>query len=148
MRHRSKLAVLVSATFLLSALLAGCGGGGGSENDSGNGSGGDGQGGGGQQQESEKQARETKIAIGDVVAVQPDKRRMVVQPSQEAENAERVVVNVRKNAEITLGGEKAEMSDVATGQQAQAEYVTKNDRNRAISVQLFETEGGGGNGSN
>jgi hypothetical protein len=48
---------------------------------------------------------------------------------------------VRKTAEITLGDEKAEMGDIAEGQQAQAEYVVKNDVNRAVSVQLFEAEG-------
>jgi hypothetical protein len=33
------------------------------------------------------------------------------------------------------------MGDVAEGQQAQAEYIVKNDVNRALSVQLFEAEG-------
>lgn len=120
---------------LLAALLAGCGG---------DGQSGGSQEGGGQQdqqQESKKQAQETKIAIGNVVAVQPDRRRMVVQPSQEAEGTEKIAINVRKTAEIMLGGEKAEMGDVAEGQQAQAEYVVKNDVNRAVSVQLFEAEG-------
>ena len=117
---------------LLVALLAGCGGGqpGGSQE------------GGGQQdqQESKKEARETKIAVGDVISVKPDRRRMVVRPSRQAEGAEKIALNVRKTAEITLGGEKAEMGDVAEGQQAQAEYVVKNDVNRAVSVQLFEAE--------
>ncbi len=120
---------------LLAALLAGCGGG--------EQSGGSQEGGGGeqdQQQEPKKEAQETKIAVGNVVAVQPDRRRMVVQPSQEVEGAEKVALNVRKTAEITLGGEKAEMGDVAEGQQAQAEYVVKNEVNRAISVQLFKVE--------
>lgn len=31
---------------------------------------------------------------------------------------ERIAINVRKNAEITLGGEKADMGDVAKDQQA------------------------------
>ena len=121
---------------LLAALLAGCGGGEGQ-------SGGSQEGGGqqGQQQESKKQAQETKIAVGNVVAVKPDRRRMVVQPSQEAEGTEKISINVRKTAEITLGGEKAEMGDIAEGQQAQAEYVVKNEVNRAVSVQLFEAEG-------
>ena len=123
---------------LLAALLAGCGGGeqsGGSQEDGGD----QGQ----DQQQSEKEAQETKIAVGNVVAVQPDRRRMVVQPSQQAEGAEKVPINVRKTAEITLGGEKAEMGDIAEGQQAQARYIVKNDVNRAVSVQLFEAEGSG-----
>ncbi len=128
---------IVPLLALLAALLAGCGGGeqsGGSQEEGG----GQGQ---DQQQESKKAAQETKIAVGNVVAVQPDRRRMVVQPSQQAEGTEKVPINVRKTAEITLGGEKAEMDDIAEGQQAQAQYIVKNDVNRAVSVQLFEAEG-------
>ena len=134
---RSRLAVPLLA-LLAAALLAGCGGG---EQTEGSGDGGQGQDQQqDQQQESKKEAQETKIAVGNVVAVQPDRRRMVVQPSQQAEGAEKVALNVRKTAEIKLGDQKAEMGDIAEGQQAQAEYVVKNDVNRAVSVQLFETE--------
>jgi hypothetical protein len=132
---RSRLAVPLLA-LLAAALLAGCGGG---EQTEGSGDGGQGQ--DQQQQESKKEAQETKIAVGNVVAVQPDRRRMVVQPSQQAEGAEKVALNVRKTAEIKLGDQKAEMGDIAEGQQAQAEYIVKNEVNRAVSVQLFEAEG-------
>lgn len=125
---------IVPLLALLAALLAGCGGG---EQSGGSQEGGQQQ---DQQQESKKEAQETKIAIGNVVAVQPDRRRMVVEPSQQAEGTEKISINVRKTAEITLGDEEAEMGDVAEGQQAQAEYVVKNDVNRAVSVQLFEAE--------
>jgi hypothetical protein len=123
---------IVPLLALLAALLAGCGGeqAGGSQE-----GGGQGQ---DQQQESKKEAQETKIAVGNVVAVQPDRRRMVVQPNEEVEGADKIPLNVRKTAEITLGGEKAEMGDIAEGQQAQATYVVKNDVNRAVSVQLFK----------
>jgi hypothetical protein len=131
---RSRLAVPLLA-LLAAALLAGCGGG--QTEGSGDGGGGQDQ----QQQESKKEAQETKIAVGNVIAVQPDRRRMVVQPSQQAEGPDKVPLNVRKTAEITLGDQKAEMSDIAEGQQAQAEYIVKNDVNRAVSVQLFEAEG-------
>jgi hypothetical protein len=131
---------IVPLLALLAALLAGCGGGeqSGGAQEEGGGQGQD------QQQESKKSAQETRIAVGNVVAVQPDRRRMVVQPSQQAEGAEKVPINVRKTAEITLGGEKAEMGDIAEGQQAQARYIVKNDVNRAVSVQLFEAEGSSG----
>ncbi len=131
----SRPRLIVPLFALLAVLLAGCGG---AEQ-----SGGQQQGGGQQQdkqQESKKEAQETKIGVGNVVSVKPDKRRMVVMPSQQAEGAEKLTVNVRKTAKITLGGEKVEMGDVAEGQQAQAEYVVKNDVNRAISVQLFKAE--------
>jgi hypothetical protein len=131
---RSRLAVPLLA-LLSAALLAGCGGGGQTEGS------GDGGGGQDQQQESKKEAQETKIAVGNVIAVQPDRRRMVVQPSQQAEGPDKVPLNVRKTAEIMLGDQKAEMGDIAEGQQAQAEYIVKNDVNRAVSVQLFEAEG-------
>jgi major membrane immunogen (membrane-anchored lipoprotein) len=136
---RSRLAVPLLA-LLAAALLAGCGGG---EQTEGSGDGGQGQDQqqDQQQQESKKEAQETKIAVGNVVAVQPDRRRMVVQPSQQAEGAEKVALNVRKTAEIKLGDQKAEMGDIAEGQQAQAEYIVKNEVNRAVSVQLFEAEG-------
>ncbi len=139
---RSRLAVPLLA-LLSAALLAGCGGGGQTE--------GSGDGGGGQDQQQQeqpkKEAQETKIAVGNVIAVQPDRRRMVVQPSQQAEGPDKVPLNVRKTAEITLGDEKAEMGDIAEGQQAQAEYVVKNDVNRAVSVQLFEAEEQQGEGT-
>ncbi len=139
---RSRLAVPLLA-LLSAALLAGCGGGGQTE--------GSGDGGGGQDQQQQeqpkKEAQETKIAVGNVVAVQPDRRRMVVQPSQQAEGPDKIPLNVRKTAEITLGDEKAEMGDIAEGQQAQAEYVVKNDVNRAVSVQLFEAEEQQGEGT-
>ena len=121
---------------LLAGLLSGCGGGGGQQSNGGSQDGGGGE----ERQQSKKEARETKIGVGNVVSVKPDKRKMVVQPSQEAEGAERLAINVRKNAEITLGDQKAEMADVAEGQQAQVEYLVKNDVNRAVSVQLFEAE--------
>ena len=139
---RSRLAVPLLA-LLSAALLAGCGGGGQTEG-SGDGGGGQGQ---QQQEQPKKEAQETKIAVGNVIAVQPDRRRMVVQPSQQAEGPDKVPLNVRKTAEITLGDEKAEMGDIAEGQQAQAEYVVKNDVNRAVSVQLFEAEEQQGEGT-
>ena len=133
---RSRLAVPL-LVLLSAALLAGCGGGVQTE--------GSGDGGGGQDQQQQeqpkKEAQETKIAVGNVIAVQPDRRRMVVQPSQQAEGPDKVPLNVRKTAEITLGDQKAEIGDIVEGQQAQAEYVVKNDVNRAVSVQLFEAEG-------
>ena len=130
----SRPRLIVPLLALLAALPAGCGG---TEQSGGS------QEGGQEEQQTKKEAQETKIAVGNVVAVQPDRRRMVVQPSQQAEGTEKIAINVRKTAEITLGDQEAEMADVAEGQQAQARYVVKNDVNRAVSVQLFEAEGEG-----
>lgn len=137
-RLRSSLPFF-ALTVLLAGLLTACGGGVGGEPSGG--SQGGSKDGGGQQKEPQKEVRETKIGVGNVVSVKPDKRRMIVQPSQEAKGAEKLTINVRKNAKITLGGEEAEMGDVAEGQQAQVEYVVKKDVNRAVSVTLFEAQG-------
>ena len=138
-RFRSTVPFFV-LTILLAGFLSGCGGGGDSGGSQDSASKGGGSQGGEEKKQSKKEARETKIGVGNVVSVKPDKRRMVVMPSQEAEDVERLAINVRKNAEITLSGEKAEMGDIAKGQQAQVEYVVKNDVNRAVSVQLFKAD--------
>jgi hypothetical protein len=135
-RLRPAAPLLVSLV-LLAGLVAGCGGGGEQS-----GGGGSQEGGGEQQGESRKQARETKIAIGRIVSVNPDRRRMSVQPSQQVEGGERLSFKVRKNAQIALGEKEAEVGDISKGQQAQVEYVVKNEVNRAVSVQLFEAGGG------
>lgn len=149
--RKSPTALLLVLIVSLTGLVSGCGGGGESGGDSGGGNGGGGQA-GQQQGEPQNEPRESRIGVGNVVSVDAERRRMVVQPSQEAESAEKLTVNVRKNAEIRLGDQEAEMGDVAEGQQAQVNYVTKNDVNRATSVQLFEATGdqpsGGGGTSN
>src|SRR4028118_796511 len=107
---RSRLAVPLLA-LLAAALLAGCGGG---EQPEGYGGGGQGQ---DQQQESKKEAQETKIAVGNVVAVQPDRRRMVVQPSQQAEGAGKVALSAAETAERTTADRQAAGGRTAEGQQ-------------------------------
>lgn len=128
----------VLALLLLTAgFLVGCGGQ--SEDGSQGGSGGNQQ--GGSNGDSNEPAKETRIGVGNVVSVNTDRRRMVMRTSQEAEGDDRLIFKIRKNAEITLGGERVEVGDVTQGQQAQVEYVVVNDVNRATSVQLFETGG-------
>lgn len=137
---RSVVSVLVLLS-LTALLLAGCGGG----EEPGDAP----QGGSGQDVQSEGGPKESKIGVGNVVSVNEDKRRMAVRPSRQIEGTERLVIKVRKNAEMTLGGQGAEMGDVAEGQQAQVEYVVVNGVNRATSVQLFGAEGqpSGGEGT-
>lgn len=127
---------------LIAGLLAGCGGG----EESANGSQGSDA---GQQGQPENEPREPRIGVGNVVSVNADKRRMTVRPSRQVEGTDRLVIKIRKNAEMTLGGEQAEIGDVAEGQQAQVEYVVVNGVNRATSVQLFQAEGqpSGGEGT-
>jgi len=116
---------------LLTGLLAGCGG---SSNQSSNDSGDQEQ-----KQEGEaakKQPLQKKIAIGTVKGFHEDKRRIALRPTVKGQSEGPLGFKIRKNAKVTLDGKKAELGDVKEGQQAQIEYVTKNDVNRAVSVEI------------
>ena len=130
-------------SFLLAVLLAGCGGGSEQSGD---------QSGGGQQQKQEgkaggeaakKEPPKRAIIIGKVRAYKDDKRRLSLRPASEAQGEKPIGFKVRKNAEVTLDGEKAELSDIEEDQQAQITYIVKNEVNRAIVVHLFEKQPSG-----
>jgi hypothetical protein len=130
----SKIILLV-LSLLLVGLLAGCGGsdqsgGGQQEGDS-----------GGQAAKKEKLSR--KIAIGTVRAYKDDKRRLSLRPAAEDQGDKPLGFKVRKNAQITLDGEQAELGDIEEGQQAQVRYVVVNKVNRAIILQLFSKQPSG-----
>ena len=116
-------------SLLLVGLLAGCG-----SSD---------QSGGGQQEgkaggaAAKKEKLSRKIAIGTVRAYKDDKRRLSLRPASEAQGKKPLGFKVRKNAQVTLDGDQAELGDVEEGQQAQIRYVVVNKVNRAIIVQLF-----------
>ena len=120
---------------LLVGLLAGC-------------SGSD-QSGGGQQEgnsgggAAKKEKLSRKVAIGTVRAYKDDRRRLSLRPASEAQGDKPLGFKVRKNAQVTLDGEQAELGDIEEGQQAQIRYVVKNDVNRAIIVQLFSKQPSG-----
>jgi hypothetical protein len=126
---------------LLCGLLAGCGG---SQSGSDDSQGGQQQGGeqeGGEQQggEAEEQgASQEKVALGTIESVDAESRKVVMTPEFEAQGGEEITFNVRKNAEISVGGEEADLSAVEQGQTAQVEYVTKNDINRATAVEIVD----------
>jgi hypothetical protein len=128
-----------SATLFLIALvllLAGCGGGGQSGN------------GGEAQKGGEKQAQKggekpgggapVKVALGTIQSVQPDEWKVVLKPSTEIQGGEQMTFNVRKKAEISINNKEAELTDVEAGQQAQIQYVTRKEENRALAVQVVE----------
>jgi hypothetical protein len=147
-RTRVPAATLFSiALVLLLGFLAGCGGdqSGSSESQGGGQQGGSEQGGGeqaggqgGEQggEAADEGPAQAKIALGSIESVQPDKRKVVLKPSFEAQGGDQITFNVRKNAEIRVNDQEAELSDIKSGQQAQIEYVTKNDVNRAVSVEI------------
>ena len=96
-----------------------------------------GQGGGEQGGEAaDKGPAQAKVALGSIESVQPDERKLVLKLSFEAQGGDQITFNVRKNAEIQVNDQGAELSELQSGQQAQVEYVTKNEVNRAISVQV------------
>jgi hypothetical protein len=118
-------------SLLLVGLLAGCGG--------------SDQSGGGQQEgkAAKKEKLSRKVAIGTVRAYKDDRRRLSLRPASEAQGDKPLGFKVRKNAQVTLDGEQAELGDIEEGQQAQIRYVVKNDVNRAIIVQLFSKQPSG-----
>ena len=139
MRTRIPAATLFSIVLvLLLGFLAGCGG---DQSGSGESQGG-GQQGGGEQgakqggEAADEGPTQVKVALGSIESVQPDERKLVLKPSFEAQGGNQITFNVRKNAEIQVKDQPAELSELQSGQQAQVEYVTKNDVNRAVSVQV------------
>ena len=120
----------------LVGFLAGCGAG-------------SGQSEGGQEKKQEsKPAGETanketlprKMAFGTVRAFKDDKRRLSLRPTVNAQGKKPLGFKIRKNAQITFAGKKAEQGEIKEGQQAQISYVVKKDVNRAVVVNLFEPE--------
>lgn len=129
--------------------LAGCGG-----NQSGNGGSQGGeqggqQQGGGEQQGGQQQGGEAtdegpsqeKVALGSIESVKPDRRKIVLKPSFEAQGGDRITFKVSQDAQIQVNDQEADLSDIQQGQQAQIGYVINNEVNRARSVQIV---GGGG----
>ena len=146
MRTRVPAAVhfLILVLFLLGSLAA-CGGG--EQSGDGGSQGGEQQEGqqeGGQQQGDGQQAGAQegvqKIALGTIESVDPERREVVLKPGFEAQGGDQITFNVRKNAEVRVNDQEAELADVQSGQSAQVEYVTRNEVNRATAVEIV---GGG-----
>ena len=139
MRFRETSAVSMILPLVLSlllvGLLAGCGG-----SDQSGGSQQEGKAGG---EAAKKEKLSRKVAIGTVRAYKDDRRRLSLRPVSEAQGDKPLGFKVRKNAQVTLDGEQAELGDIEEGQQAQIRYVVKNDVNRAIIVQLFSKQPSG-----
>ena len=130
----SRILALV-LSLLLVGLLAGCDG-----SDQSGGGQQEGKAGGGG---AKKEKLSRKVAIGTVRAYKDDKRRLSLRPASEAQGKKPLGFKVRKNAQVTLDGDQAELGDIEEGQQAQIRYVVKNDVNRAIIVQLFSKQPSG-----
>jgi hypothetical protein len=128
------LLALFVVSVLLAALVAGCGGGdqSGNERD--------------KKQQGGKAAdtggSDRKMALGTIRAFEEDKRKVYLKPAAEARGEKQLSFKVNKRADITLGGKKAEIGDIARGQQAQIGYVDRaKGPGRALSVNLFGVPG-------
>jgi hypothetical protein len=143
MHQRGLSTVLFLVTIVLIAgLLTGCGGG----DQSGSGSQQDGGSKAEQDQNAPKKqgknAPKKKILFGTVTFVNPKTEGFSVRPTIDEQGNKPVAFRLAKETSITLGGKEAKLEDMKKGQQAQVEYVERNERNRARSVRLFEAGGG------
>jgi ABC-type Fe3+-hydroxamate transport system substrate-binding protein len=131
-------ALFFIASILLAVLLAGCAGGGDQANNGGT-QGGEGeQGQAAQGEGTQANGVQLKIALGTIVSVKSDRRKIVLRPSTE-QQGDRLVFKVVDDAVITLDDQPAEMADVQEGQQAQIEYITVNEQNKAREVELINS---------
>jgi hypothetical protein len=89
-----------------------------------------------------KNAPKKKILFGTVTFINPKTEGFSVRPTIDEQGNKPVVFRLANETSITLGGKEAKLEDMKKGQQAQVEYVERNERNRARSVKLFEAGGG------
>ena len=144
MHQRGLSTVLFLVTIVLIAgLLTGCGGG----DQSGSGSQQDGgskaEQGKNAPKKQGKNAPKKKIVFGTVTFVNPKTEGFSVRPTIEEQGKKPVVFRLANETSITLDGKEAKLEDMKKGQQAQVEYVVRNDNNRARDVKLFESGGSG-----
>src|ERR687889_568698 len=92
-----------------------------------------------------KNAPKKKILFGTVTFVNTKTEGFSVRPTIDEQGNKPVAFRLANESSITLGGKEAKLEDMKKGQQAQVEYVERNERNRARSVRLFEAGGGSQN---
>jgi len=143
MHQRGISTVLFLVTIvLIVGLLTGCGGG----DRSGSGSQQDGgskaEQGNNASKKRGKNGPKKKILFGTVTFVNPKTEGFSVRPTIDEQGDKPVAFRLANETSITLGRKEAKLEDMKKGQQAQVEYVERNERNRARSVRLFESGGG------
>jgi hypothetical protein len=142
MHQRGLSTVLFLVTIvLIVGLLTGCGGG----DQSGSGSQQDGgsraEQGNNASKKRGKNGPKKKLLFGTVTFVNPKTEGFSVRPTIDEQGNKPVAFRLANETSITLGGKEARLEDMKKGQQAQVEYVERNERNRARSVRLFESGG-------
>lgn len=139
--------ILFFTVFLvLSVTVAGCGGGNQSGGEQPNGEEPQGQGDGAAQK---KNVPQVKIALGRIASVDAEAQKFSLRATtgEGGDESKRIIFKlVKKNPNITLGGEEVQIEDMEKGQQAQVEYVVRKDRNLARVIELFEAGGDEGGG--
>jgi len=141
MHQRGISTVLFLVTIVLIAgSLTGCGGqsGSGSQQDGGSKA----EQGNNASKKRGKNGPKKKILFGTVTFVNPKTEGFSVRPTIDEQGNKPVTFRLAHETSITLGGKEAKLEDMKKGQQAQVEYVERNERNRARSVKLFEAGGG------
>lgn len=136
---------LMALLFLVGGLAAGCGGDDQQETPQDGAGGGTAEEQGGATGLEEQEGPGAKIAPGTIVSVNRNNGRFVLEPSR----GEEMVFKTTQQVQIELDGEPAELVDMQKGQQAQVEYVVRENMaipNRATSITLFTDAGGGATG--
>ncbi len=146
MSFKGSLTISLVFVLFLVGVTAGCGGVD-QQNTGGNTSGGQNQqsasGGSNSESGESKDASETKIAVGKIINADSDKRRFVLKPAK----GEDIVFKAVPKARIKLDGKEVQLVDMKEGQQAQVEYIVREEMgvpNRARSITLFSNGAGGG----
>jgi hypothetical protein len=141
-KRPSATPILGTLVLLLVLLLTACGGGGDQSSGSGESQGGeqgegeqqDGQQGGGAA--DSEQASQEKVSLGTIESVEPESRRVVLKPAFAAQGGDQITFRVTNNAVVQVNDQEAELSDIQQGQDAEIDYITKNDVNRAVAVEI------------
>jgi hypothetical protein len=139
LRGLSAARFFIVPVLLAVLVLVGCGGGGDQSENGGSQGGGNGSGGEKQGKAPQGNAPQAKVALGTIISANPHRRKIVLRPSVEVQGGKRMVFKVRKDAEISLNDQPAEIADVKQGQAAQIEYIVKNEKNRARAVALISS---------
>jgi hypothetical protein len=140
-KRPSATPILGTLVLLLVLLLAACGGGG--DQSSGNGESQGGEQGDGEQQDGqqggeagEKRASQEKVSLGTIESVEPESRRVVLKPTFAAQGGDQITFRVTNNAVVQVNNQDSELSDIQPGQDAEIDYITKNNVNRAVAVEI------------
>jgi len=143
--RRPSATPILGTLVLLLVLLAACGGGG--DQSSGNGESQGGEQGDGEQQDGQQdgqqggeadgeRASQEKVSLGTIESVEPESRRVVLKPAFAAQGGDQITFRVTNNAVVQVNDQEAELSDIQPGQDAEIDYITKNDVNRAVAVEI------------